>query len=132
MRDFNFFLCRVILCNDILAEGLGVIHTTVHINPSRKSSFYKTLLKSEEFENADSPEALLFRVEGNFLKSGVFWKLNFSDRVSNSSQTQIKRKIQNDWWLLRFQIVPTSVEWTTESQEILIHFQSVNTVSKCP
>ena len=100
IRDFNFFLCRVILCNDILAEGLGVIHTTVHINPSRKSSFYKTLLKSEEFENADSPEALLFRVEGNFLKSGVFWKLKFSDRVSNSSQTQIKRKIQNDWWLL--------------------------------
>ena len=117
IRDFDLFFCRVILCNDILAVGLGAIHTTVHINPSRKPSFSKTLLKSEEFENVD------------------FWKAEFFENLislieflSNTNQEK------NPKWLVIVVLSNCSdgVEWTTESQEILIRFQSVNTVFKCP
>ena len=91
----DFFLCRVILCNYILAEGFVPIHTrpdkfesfistvrpAVHTNPSRKRSFLKTLFKPVERENASLCKAvhslekagsLGFRADGKHFEKRSF------------------------------------------------------------
>ena len=66
------------------------VRSTVDINPSRKRRVLKTLFKLEEFEKRR------LRV---LVWTGITLKTE-----SKNDDVMIISQIQNDWWLLRFQI----------------------------
>ena len=85
-------------------KRISTVRPMVHTNLSQKRSILKTLLKPEEFENS----------RFCFCGQKTFWKRSFSKTMSCKvtmllifpSLSFPQTQIQNDFWLLRFQISP--------------------------
>ena len=67
---------------------ISTVSPTVHTNPSRKRSFWKTLFKPEEFEN----ESFRLRVDRKHLEKRSFYKMMTTSIMKFPCQSFFKLK----------------------------------------